>query len=111
VPEPVVHHYPSPQRDAAARRRQLIRNALWFAWLRRPLPSAVRRTLWTLRTVPWDRTSLAGFVAAVAGLPGLLRERRVVPAHVERGLRLLDPWRRSRPEAATPPPLPAAAEA
>lgn len=90
VPELVVHHHPSPQRDVPRRRWHLVRNALWFAWLRRPLPSAVRRT-WTLaRSAPWDGTSLRGFASAVAGLPWVLRRRRVVPDEVERGLRLLE---------------------
>ena len=44
VPELVVHHHPSPNRDAVSRRWHLLRNALWSAWLRRPLhaPSAKR---------------------------------------------------------------------
>jgi GT2 family glycosyltransferase len=87
VPEIVVHHYPSAQRDAYCRRWHSVRNSLWFTWLRRPLPSAVRRTL---RTVRWDRASLRGFTAAVAGPPWVLRERRVVPRDVEDRLRLLD---------------------
>jgi GT2 family glycosyltransferase len=90
VPEIPVHHYPSAKRDVYARRWHLVRNALWFAWLRRPLPSALRRTLRAIRSVPWDRASLHGFAAALAGLPWVLRERRVVPADVEVCLRLLD---------------------
>jgi GT2 family glycosyltransferase len=102
VPDLVVHHYPSERRDPAARRRHLIRNALWFAWLRRPLPAALRRTLWTARSGPRDRVWLAGFAAALAGLPRLLGERRLVPPNVESGLRLLDPWRRPRSKHAPP---------
>lgn len=90
VPELVVHHYPSPQRDANARRWHLVRNALWFAWLRRPLPSAMRRTVGVARSVPWNRSSLRGFAAAVAGLPWVWRARRVVTPEVEQGLRLLE---------------------
>jgi GT2 family glycosyltransferase len=93
VPELVVHHHPSSVRDARTRRRHLIRNALWFAWMRRPLPSALRRTLRMAWSEPWDRVALESFAAALAGLPRVLRERRVVPREVERGLRLLDPWR------------------
>ena len=93
VPELTVHHHPSPQRDAGTRRWYSLRNALWFAWLRRPLPSAVRRTVRLARSAPWNRTSLRGFAEAFAGLPWVLRERRVVPHEVERGLRLLDPRR------------------
>jgi GT2 family glycosyltransferase len=90
VPELVVHHYPSQQRDAAARRWHLVRNALWFTWLRRPLASARRRTLWTAYSQPWDGAALRGFITAVAGLPWVLRRRREVPTAVERRLRLLE---------------------
>jgi GT2 family glycosyltransferase len=90
VPELVVHHYPSAQRDRPGRRRHLVRNALWFAWLRRPLSSALRRTLGLARSALADRAALQGFAAGLAGLPWVLTQRRVVPRHVEHGLRLLD---------------------
>ncbi len=76
VPEIIVHHHPSVSRDAHNRRRQGIRNTLWFAWLRRPLPYAFRRTLWMARNVPRDRLSVLGFADALAGLPWVLRQRR-----------------------------------
>jgi GT2 family glycosyltransferase len=85
-----VHHQPSTARDPTGRRRLGIRNTLWFNWLRRPVPTAIRRTVTLARAVPLDRTSLAAFAEAVAGLPWVLRERQVLPAHVEAGLRLLE---------------------
>jgi GT2 family glycosyltransferase len=91
VPEVVIHHHPSPRRGGPGRRWCLVRNALWFAWLRRPLASALRRTLWTALTQPWDRAALGGFAAALAGMLWVLRRRAVVPRAVEHGLRLLDP--------------------
>jgi GT2 family glycosyltransferase len=90
VSELVLHHQPSPRRDVPARRANLVRNALWFAWLRRPLAGALRRTVRAARVVPWDPASRRGFAAALAGLPWVLRRRRVVPPEVERGLRLLE---------------------
>jgi GT2 family glycosyltransferase len=90
VPELVVHHYPSPRRDVPGRRANLVRNGLWFAWLRRPLTSALRGTLRAARALPWDSAARHGFAAAVAGLPWVLRQRRVVPHEVEAGLRLLE---------------------
>jgi GT2 family glycosyltransferase len=90
APELVVYHYPSPRRDVFARRAHLVRNALWFAWLRRPLPSALRRTFRAACALPRDAAARRGFVAAVTGLPWVLRQRRVVPPQVERGLRLLE---------------------
>jgi GT2 family glycosyltransferase len=95
LPEAVVHHAPSGQRDPRYRRKLGIRNTLWFTWLRRPLPAAARRTAELARTVPRDRTSAAAFAAALAGLPWVLRERRPLPAHVESMIRLLDEPRRT----------------
>src|SRR5262249_16685765 len=34
VPDVVAHHYPSERRDVDTRRWHLVRNGLWFAWLR-----------------------------------------------------------------------------
>jgi GT2 family glycosyltransferase len=80
--ELTVHHHPSPARNPAARRRIQSRNALWVAWLRRPWPSALRVTL--------RRESLPGLLAALPGLPWALRNRRVIPPHVEALRRLLE---------------------
>jgi GT2 family glycosyltransferase len=95
LPEAVLHHRPSRARDPQLRRRHGIRNTLWFTWLRRPWPAAVRRTLVLIRTVQRDRISLAGFVDAVRGLPWVLTHRRVVPAEVESGYRQLEEMQRT----------------
>jgi GT2 family glycosyltransferase len=94
-PDVTVHHAASIARDPRERRILGIRNTLWTAWLRRPLPGAVRHTLAMLRSVPRDRASAEAIARAVAGLPWVLRERRVIPAPVEAGLRLLEAPRRS----------------
>lgn len=90
VDDIVAHHQPSTSRDWHLRRRHGIRNTLWFTWLRRPVPAALRRTLLMVRNVPKDRVSLMGFVDAMAGLPWVIRERRVVPPEMERWYRLLE---------------------
>ena len=91
----IVHHQPSTARDPRLRRRHGIRNTLWFAWLRRPVRSALRRTIQLAVSVPRDRASAAAFAQALAGLPWVLRERKVVPAHVEHALRVTEePQRR-----------------
>ena len=90
VPQLLVYHHPSAQRDSYCRRWHIVRNRLWFAWLRRPLASALRRTLWLARSESWDGIALRGFAAAFAGLPWVLRQRRVVPPQVEDRLRLLE---------------------
>ena len=82
----IVHHYPSHHRDARARRRLLLRNALWFTWLRRPLPSAIRQTGRLLRPALGDPQEAWGFFQAVAGLPWIIRRRRCLPAAVEAAL-------------------------
>ncbi|GAA0292881.1 glycosyltransferase [Kineococcus aurantiacus] len=78
-----VHHQASVLRESTRRRRNGIRNTLWFTWLRRPLPAAARRTRDLLTSLPRDRTSALGVLDAVAGLPWLVRERRVLPPHAE----------------------------
>jgi GT2 family glycosyltransferase len=92
----LIHHAASTVRDSRRRRRLGIRNTLWTTWLRRPLWSALRRTRTLLADVPRDSASVLAVAEAVAGLPWVLRERRVVPSAVEHGLRLLEgPQRRS----------------
>ncbi len=90
LPQLLVHHYPSPRRDPNSRQGHLLRNALWFTWLRRPLPSALRKTSHHLRTAPRMAVTWRGLAEALAGLPWVLRHRRVVPPHVEQWLRLLE---------------------
>lgn len=91
----VVHHAPSPARDPRARRQLGIRNTLWTQWLRRPVPSAWRATRRVLGSAPRDLATVTAVARALRGLPWVLRERHVVPAHVEHGLRLLEASQRS----------------
>ncbi|MCW2869009.1 glycosyltransferase [Actinacidiphila oryziradicis] len=88
--ELTAHHCPSPHRDPTLRRRHGIRNTLWFSWLRRSAPAALRRTVRLAATVPRDTVSVRAFAEAAAGLPWVLRERRPLPRAVEEGLRLLE---------------------
>jgi GT2 family glycosyltransferase len=92
VPELTVHHYPSPVRNHARRRAIQVRNALWFAWLRRPLAGAAKRTLDVVRARWRDRATWLGLLEALRGLPWVLPRRRVGPPEVEHGLRLLDTY-------------------
>jgi GT2 family glycosyltransferase len=89
VPRLVVHHYPSPHRDAETRRVNLTRNSLWFAWLRRPASVAIRKTWQAGLAGVHDPLARRAFGQAVAGLPWVLPMRRVVPAEVEASFRLL----------------------
>jgi GT2 family glycosyltransferase len=85
-----VHHQASALRDPTRRRRDGLRNTLWFTWLRRPVRVALRRTAHLALTVPRDRTSAAAFAAAARGAPWVLTHRRRVPPRVEVRLASLD---------------------
>jgi GT2 family glycosyltransferase len=90
LPAAVVCHDPSPVRDNAARRRLEARNALWFAWLRRPSAIAVKATLewWkATRGAPLRARALRD---ALAGLRWIVHERRTLPPDVEQALRTID---------------------
>ncbi|WP_236041958.1 glycosyltransferase family 2 protein [Streptomyces sp. Y2F8-2] len=97
APELTIHHAASQVRDSTERRVLGLRNTLWFTWLRRPWPSALRRTWYLMRTVPRDRASLRAFARAVAGLPWVLKQRDPVPADLEAGLVALEEARRTSP--------------
>jgi GT2 family glycosyltransferase len=92
-----VHHAASTVRDPRQRRALGIRNTLWTAWLRRPAGGALRRTVAVLSSAPRDGVSAAAVAKAIAGLPWVVRERRVIPGHVESWLRLLEGPQRASP--------------
>jgi GT2 family glycosyltransferase len=106
----VVHHLPSRHRNSGLRRRALARNALWVAWLRRPLRGALRQTLKALREALTDRQAVAGMVEALRGLPWALANRRVMARELEALWSLLEEKtasaRAGRPRGV--PPRPAA---
>jgi GT2 family glycosyltransferase len=81
----VARHFPDPG-ERPGRSAVVLRNRLWVAWLRRPLRSALRETA---RVAAGDG-AMPGLARAVAGLPWVLAERRVVPDEVERAAALLD---------------------
>jgi GT2 family glycosyltransferase len=90
IPEIVVRHYPSVERQADHRRNLLLRNAVWTAWLRRPLPAAVGQTLRLAGTSrPGDGRTWA-LKEIVRGLPWVLKRRQVVPSELEALLRRLE---------------------
>jgi len=93
VSDVVAHHHPSPRRDVRARRRRLTRNALWVAWLRRPWSYGMRAAFRVAYQSISDMSRFLGLVDAVAGIPSVIRERAVVPAHVEGWLRVLEAQR------------------
>jgi hypothetical protein len=90
LPEVVARHDPPPNEGRPERRARQLRNTLWTVWLRRPAPAAVARTARALAGEPRDRITARAVAHAVAGLPWVLRERRVVPPHVEAMCRALE---------------------
>jgi GT2 family glycosyltransferase len=85
----VAHHHPPGTGPQRGRRVTELRNDLWTAWLRRPLRSAVVKTAALTRAAITGGAALAP-LHALAGLPWVIRERRVVPASVERAARRLE---------------------
>ena len=96
VRELVAYHHPSPRRESLRRRRLVVRNALWFAWVRRPLTSALRATVATLRAEGASVTGLQGCATALGGAAWVMRRRRVVSPRVEAMLQQLERAGRDR---------------
>src|SRR4029077_16334330 len=69
VPKIIAYHYPSVNRDQRTRLCQRTRNALWFAWLRRPWSSAVRQTLCLAKSSAREWSAWKAFLAALSALP------------------------------------------
>jgi len=90
VPDVVAHHHPPRQPPRSERLEIGVRNTLWTTWLRRPAGPAARRTVRDLRRFPAHPATARGIARAVAGIPWVLRERRVSPPHVEQMRRLLE---------------------
>lgn len=87
VPELVAHHCPPPSDGRPRRRARTLRNDLWTVWLRRRRARLPAATAGRLRAAGWDRGQTArGLLAALRGLPWVVRERRPMPASVEREL-------------------------
>jgi hypothetical protein len=89
VDQLVAFHHPSAMRDAGTRRRCQQRNALWVAWMRRRLPSAMGATVLAGRRALRDAFARQGLADALAGLSWVLKERRPVAGDIEGALRRL----------------------
>jgi N-acetylglucosaminyl-diphospho-decaprenol L-rhamnosyltransferase len=85
----VAYHHPSPVRDPERRRVMVTRNALWSAWLRLSARAAARHTWETAVRLRSDRAVRAAFLAALQGVPWVLRERRPLAPSIEADFELL----------------------
>jgi GT2 family glycosyltransferase len=86
----IVHHWPSPARDARRRRTQEIRNRVLVAWLRRPLSRAIGDSVRLARAAGRDPVASRALAETVGKLPVALLLRRRLPARVEADIRLLE---------------------
>jgi GT2 family glycosyltransferase len=89
-PQLVAHHHPSATRDRFARDAVVVRNDLWFSWLRRRGPAALRATVTAAVAAVRQPVARAGLLRAVRGSPTVLASRRPVPQELEADLTLLD---------------------
>jgi GT2 family glycosyltransferase len=87
VPEVVAHHHPAPGPGRVGRRVGQLRNDLWTVWLRRRWSTVLPVTLSFARQALRDAEARRALAVAARGLPWVVRERRAVPADVERMLR------------------------
>ena len=89
VDDVVALHHPGTAGDRTGRARLQARNALVSSWLRRPLPVTLRHTAAYARRSgsPVWRGAL---LDALRRLPAVVPERRLLPADVERQVRLLE---------------------
>lgn len=89
IEDVVVYHYPSNQ-SAAKLRPYGIRNALWFAWRRRSIPSALQWTKYIVTSTPKRMNFFKGILGFFKGLPWVIRTRDPLPRDLERQYRILD---------------------
>lgn len=86
----VIRHFPASRLDSRQMQHRLIRNAIWVAWMRRPLRAAWRETYFQLAQA--RQTDMFGWLMlqVLWGLPRALRQRRVISPAIEAMRDLLD---------------------
>jgi GT2 family glycosyltransferase len=90
VPELVAHHHPAGNGVRPGRRAAMLRNEVWSAWLHRPVGAALRRTARLVKRSGARPETATGLAQALRGARWVARERRVVPADVERALEAVE---------------------
>lgn len=89
VDDVVARHHPVGGVERRARGSQHVRSTLLSAWMRRPVPVALRRTGAYVRQLG-DGDVRVGLAAAGRRLPAALVQRRLLPADLEERVRLLE---------------------
>jgi GT2 family glycosyltransferase len=88
--EIVAFHYPQVIGERAGRKQTMIRNDLWLAWLRRPIHVIVSKTMWVIKDSFSSLECKKALIAAIKGIPWVIRKRRRVTPWIEKWLVLLD---------------------
>jgi GT2 family glycosyltransferase len=86
VADVVVHHHPSASRDPRRRRAVMVRNDVWTAMLRRPLPIVAAELESVAAAALEDEAVAAGLEEALAAADELWSQRRALPDWLERQL-------------------------
>jgi GT2 family glycosyltransferase len=87
----VAVHRPSPVRQTgAAQQARVLRNAALTAWMRRPVRVCVRDAAALARAAAAEPAAAQAAVEALRLLPAAMRQRRKLPAALEREVRMLE---------------------
>lgn len=87
----VAMHHPQSSAPRPGRDARLVRNRLWTTWLRCPLAAALRATGGVAHAALRDRGARQGLLAALRGLPWVLRERLPIGGRLVRDVSLVHP--------------------
>jgi GT2 family glycosyltransferase len=90
APHVTAVHRPAASGARPGRQTLIRRNQALTAWLRRPLPVALRDTWRLARLAPGDRVARRALSQVATRLPAALLTRRRLPYTVERDVRLLE---------------------
>jgi N-acetylglucosaminyl-diphospho-decaprenol L-rhamnosyltransferase len=83
LPDLVAFHDPSPIRDKTRRKQLIIRNHLWSVWLRRSARGILAETIPLCGKSIADHDIRQGILEACAGLPWVVKERRLMSSALE----------------------------
>lgn len=90
-PELVAYHQPSETRSSSsAQHAREVRNAMLAACLRRPAARCAGATATLAWSATRDAAHAKALLEALAVLPAAVRQRRRLPAEVERSVRMLE---------------------
>lgn len=90
APQVVTRHFPSVLRDSASRRRLELRNAIWVAWLRRPVLAACGLSVGHFHRALAEGIFMPVLTATLAGFVRALQRRKAISPNTERLCRLTE---------------------